>query len=44
MFFRTTDFGDEKDRAVVGADGEPTYFGGDIAHYHGTLRPRLRRA
>ncbi len=34
-WFRATDFGDEKDRVVVRADGMPTYFLGDIAyHYH----------
>ena len=37
LFFRTTAFGDEKDRALLRGTGEPTYFGGDIAHYHGTL-------
>ena len=37
LFFRTTAFGDEKDRALLRSTGEPTYFGGDIAHYHGTL-------
>jgi arginyl-tRNA synthetase len=37
LFFRTTRFGDEKDRAVVRGSGEPTYFGGDVAHYQATL-------
>jgi arginyl-tRNA synthetase len=37
LFFRTTRFGDEKDRAVVRSNGEPTYFGGDVAHYRATL-------
>jgi arginyl-tRNA synthetase len=37
LFFRTTRFGDEKDRAVVRGNGEPTYFGGDVAHYRATL-------
>jgi arginyl-tRNA synthetase len=37
LFFRTTSFGDEKDRAVLRGTGEPTYFGGDVAHYHQTL-------
>ena len=36
-FFRTTNFGDEKDRAVRRRTGAPTYFGGDIAHLHQTL-------
>ena len=34
-WFRATDFGDEKDRVVIRADGMPTYFLADIAyHYH----------
>ncbi|MCK9996214.1 MAG: arginine--tRNA ligase [Candidatus Krumholzibacteria bacterium] len=34
-WFRATDFGDEKDRVVVRAEGIPTYFLADIAyHYH----------
>jgi arginyl-tRNA synthetase len=37
LFFRTTRFGDDKDRAVLRGSGEPTYFGGDVAHYHQTL-------
>jgi len=36
-FFRTTATGDEKDRAVVRGSGEPTYFGGDVAHYYETV-------
>ena len=32
-WFRTTDFGDEKDRVVVKADGEPTYRLPDIAYH-----------
>jgi arginyl-tRNA synthetase len=39
LFFRTTAFGDEKDRALRRAHGgAPTYFGGDLAHFHGTLQ------
>jgi arginyl-tRNA synthetase len=30
---RTTDFGDDKDRVLVKADGEPTYFAADCAYY-----------
>jgi arginyl-tRNA synthetase len=37
LFFRTTRTGDEKDRAVRRGSGEPTYFGGDVAHYHETI-------
>ena len=32
-WFRTTDFGDEKDRVVVRKNGEPTYFAADIAYH-----------
>jgi arginyl-tRNA synthetase len=38
LFFRTTRFGDEKDRAVIRGTGEPTYFGGDVAHYRQNLQ------
>jgi arginyl-tRNA synthetase len=41
LFFRTTDFGDEKDRAIRRSTGVPTYFGGDIAHYAETLARRF---
>jgi len=35
VWFRATDFGDEKDRVLVRSDGMPTYFLADIAyHYH----------
>jgi arginyl-tRNA synthetase len=37
LFFRTSRYGDEKDRAVLRGTGAPTYFGGDVAHYHETL-------
>jgi len=37
LLFRTTEFGDEKDRAVRRQTGAPTYFGGDVAHFHQTL-------
>jgi arginyl-tRNA synthetase len=39
LMFRTTEFGDEKDRAVRRSTGVPTYFGGDIAHFHEPSRP-----
>ena len=38
-YFRTTKFGDEKDRVLVKSDGLPTYFLGDIA-YHQTKLER----
>jgi arginyl-tRNA synthetase len=35
VWFRATDYGDEKDRVLVRADGAPTYFLADVAyHYH----------
>jgi arginyl-tRNA synthetase len=33
VWLRTTDFGDDKDRVLVRADGEPTYFAADCAYY-----------
>ncbi|MBN2254784.1 MAG: arginine--tRNA ligase, partial [Deltaproteobacteria bacterium] len=33
VWFKTTDFGDEKDRVVVRENGEPTYFAADIAYH-----------
>jgi arginyl-tRNA synthetase len=38
LYFRTTDFGDEKDRVLVKSDGEPTYFLGDVAYHLTKLR------
>ncbi|NLN60436.1 MAG: arginine--tRNA ligase [Deltaproteobacteria bacterium] len=32
-WFRTTRFGDEKDRVVIRQNGEPTYFAADIAYH-----------
>ncbi|MFE6053272.1 arginine--tRNA ligase [Kitasatospora sp. NPDC056446] len=33
VFLRTTDFGDDKDRVLVKADGDTTYFAADAAYY-----------
>jgi arginyl-tRNA synthetase len=33
LWFRTTDFDDEKDRVVIRKNGEPTYFAADIAYH-----------
>jgi arginyl-tRNA synthetase len=33
IWFKTTDFGDEKDRVVVRKNGEPTYFAADISYH-----------
>lgn len=35
LWFRATQFGDDKDRVVIRENGEPTYFANDIAyHWH----------
>ncbi|MDH3554197.1 MAG: arginine--tRNA ligase, partial [Gammaproteobacteria bacterium] len=39
IWFRATDFGDEKDRVVIRANGKKTYFASDIA-YHFDKRQR----
>ena len=33
LFFRSTDFGDDKDRVLIKADGSYTYFASDIAYH-----------
>ena len=33
VWLRTSDFGDDKDRVLIRADGEPTYFAADAAYY-----------
>lgn len=33
QWLRTTDFGDDKDRVLIRANGEPTYFAADAAYY-----------
>ncbi|MGL5818627.1 MAG: arginine--tRNA ligase [Phycicoccus sp.] len=32
-WLRTTDYGDDKDRVVIKADGQPAYISGDLAYY-----------
>ncbi len=34
LWFRASEFGDEKDRVVIRASGEPTYFASDIAYHY----------
>ena len=34
LWFRTTEFGDDKDRVLIKADGERTYFASDIAYHN----------
>jgi arginyl-tRNA synthetase len=38
LWFRTTAFGDEKDRVVVRQNGDPTYFAADIAYHRDKFR------
>jgi len=38
LFFKATDFGDDKDRVIVRSDGRPTYYGGDIAYHYEKLK------
>jgi arginyl-tRNA synthetase len=33
LWFKTSSFGDEKDRVVIKRDGQPTYFASDIAYH-----------
>jgi arginyl-tRNA synthetase len=33
LWFRTTDYGDDKDRVLVRSDGSPTYFASDVAYH-----------
>ena len=41
-WFRSTDFGDEKDRVVQRENGQFTYFASDIAYHLNKFRARLR--
>jgi arginyl-tRNA synthetase len=38
LWLRTTSFGDDKDRVLIRATGEPTYFATDIAYHRDKLR------
>ena len=40
LWFRSTDFGDEKDRVLLRANGVPTYFVPDIAYHYNKLVTR----
>jgi arginyl-tRNA synthetase len=44
LWFRSTDFGDEKDRVLVRADGRPTYFLADLAYHHHKYQRGFERA
>ncbi len=43
LWFRTKDFGDEKDRVVVRANGLTTYFASDIAYHKNKFERRFDR-
>lgn len=38
LFFRATQFGDDKDRVLVRSDGRPTYLAMDVAYHYQKLR------
>lgn len=38
LWFKSTEFGDEKDRVLVKADGTYTYFASDIAYHYNKIR------
>ena len=44
VFFRSTDYGDDKDRVIMKSDGEPTYFLADIAYHASKLDRGYARA
>jgi arginyl-tRNA synthetase len=37
IWFRSTEFGDDKDRVLVRENGQPTYFAADVAHHFHTF-------
>lgn len=43
LYFRTSEFGDDKDRVIIRSDGSPTYFAPDIAYHYEKLS-RANRA
>jgi arginyl-tRNA synthetase len=44
LWFRSTAFGDDKDRVVVRTNGEPTYFLADVAYHRDKHQRGFRRA
>lgn len=44
VWFRSTDYGDEKDRVLVRADGGSTYFLADLAYHHHKFQRGFERA
>jgi arginyl-tRNA synthetase len=43
LWFRSTEFGDDKDRAVIKSDGELTYFASDIAYHRNKFERNFKR-
>ena len=43
LWFKTTAFGDDKDRVVVRQNGDPTYFAADIAYHRNKYRRGFER-
>jgi len=41
QWFKSTEFGDDKDRTVIKSDGELTYFASDIAYHRNKLERRF---
>jgi arginyl-tRNA synthetase len=44
LWFKTTDFGDEKDRVVIRQNGQTTYFASDIAYHQDKFERGFDRA
>jgi arginyl-tRNA synthetase len=42
-WFRSTEFGDDKDRAVIKSDGELTYFASDIAYHRNKFERKFNK-
>lgn len=42
-WFRSTSFGDDKDRVVIREDGRPTYFASDIAYHDNKMQRGFKR-
>ena len=42
-WFRSTEFGDDKDRTVIKSDGELTYFASDIAYHRNKFERRFNK-
>ncbi|MFA6272449.1 MAG: arginine--tRNA ligase [Patescibacteria group bacterium] len=43
VWFKSTEFGDDKDRVLIKKDGRPTYFATDIAHHEVNFETNSRK-